>query len=303
MEIGVHIADVTAFVSHDCALVKEAAERGCTVYLVDLRIEMLPSLLSGNLCSLRGGEERFAFSGLIRTDNDGIVKRVEFGRSLIKSSAALTYEAAQNRIGITRKGLSKGKAVNDKVTEGLLGLANIARKLRERRMADGALILASPEVKFKISEERDQTTDVAIYQIRETNRMEGEFILLANIAVAEKMLKHFPQCSMLRRHSKPSEEMVEPLIEAAKFAGFNVDVSNNKRLTELLVEIEEKARARGDEYKYVGTLLPIITTQSMTQAFYFSSGEVSDHEYLQYGLAAPVHPILYALFESRPGIC
>ena len=287
VEIGVHIADVTAFVSHDCALDKEAAERGCTVYLVDRRIEMLPSLLSGNFCSLRGGEERLAFSALIRMDNDGNMKQVEFGRSVIKSSAALTYEAAQNRIDAARKGMSKGKAVDDKVTEGLLGLADIARKLRERRMAAGALVLASPEVKFKISEERDQITDVAMYQIRETNRMVEEFMLLANIVVAEKMLKHFPQCSMLRRHPKPSEEMFEPLIKAAKSAGFNVDVSNSKRLNESLAEIEEKAKARGDDY--LGTLLRIITTRSMTQAVYFSSGEVSDPEYLHYGLAAPVY--------------
>lgn len=287
VEVGVHIADVTAFVAHDCTLDKEAAERGCTVYLVDRRIEMLPSLLSGNFCSLRGGEERLAFSALIRMDNDGNVKDVQFGRSVIKSNAALTYEAAQNRIDDARKKISRGDSVDDKVTEGLLGLAEIARKLRERRMAAGALILASPEVKFKISEERDQITDVAMYQIRETNRMVEEFMLLANVVVAEKTLKNFPQCSMLRRHPKPSEEMFEPLIKAAKCAGFDIDVSNSKRLNESLAEIEEKAQARGDNY--LGTLLRIIATRSMTQAVYFSSGEVSDPEYLHYGLAAPVY--------------
>lgn len=287
VEIGVHIADVTAFVAHDCALDKEAAERGCTVYLVDRRIEMLPSLLSGNFCSLRGGEERLAFSALIRMDNDGNTKRVQFGRSIIKSSAALTYEAAQNRIDDARRKISNGQAVDDKVTEGLLGLASIARKLRERRMAAGALILASPEVKFKISEARDEITDVAMYQIRETNRMVEEFMLLANIVVAEKMLKHFPQCSMLRRHPKPSEEMFEQLVRAANCAGFDIDVSNSKRLNESLAGIEEKAKAQGDDY--LGTLLRIIATRSMTQAVYFSSGEVSDPEYLHYGLAAPVY--------------
>lgn len=287
VEVGVHIADVTAFVAHDCALDKEAAERGCTVYLVDRRIEMLPSLLSGNFCSLRGGEERLAFSVLIRMDNEGNVKDVKFGRSVIKSSAALTYEMAQNRIDDARRKISSGKDVDDKVTEGLLGLADIARKLRERRMAAGALILASPEVKFKISEARDQITDVAMYQIRETNRMVEEFMLLANVVVAEKTLKHFPQCSMLRRHPKPSEEMFEPLIKAAKCAGFDIDVSNSKRLNESLAEIEQKAKAQGDDY--LGTLLRIITTRSMTQAVYFSSGEVSDPEYLHYGLAAPVY--------------
>lgn len=287
VEVGVHIADVTAFVAHDSALDKEAAERGCTVYLVDRRIEMLPSLLSGNLCSLRGGEERLAFSALIRMDMNGNVKNVEFGRSVIKSSAALTYEAAQNRIDGARKGLRAGKAVNDKVTEGLLGLASVALKLRERRMAAGALVLASPEVKFKISEARDEITDVAMYQIRETNRMVEEFMLLANVVVAEKMLKHFPQCSMLRRHPKPSEEMFEPLIRASKSAGYDVDVSNSKRLNESLAEIDEKAKKRDDNY--LGTLLRIIATRSMTQAVYFSSGEVTDPEYLHYGLAAPVY--------------
>lgn len=287
VEIGVHIADVTAFMAHDSPLDREAAERGCTVYLVDRRIEMLPALLSGNFCSLRGGEERLAFSALIRLDKKGDVVGVEFGRSVIKSSAALTYEAAQNRIDKARAVVRNGGSVDDKVTVGLLGLAEVAKVLRARRMSAGALILASPEVKFKISEARDEITDVAMYQVRETNRMVEEFMLLANIVVAEKMLKQFPQCSMLRRHPKPSNEMFEPLIRAAKLAGYEVDVSNSKRLNDSLADIDKKAKAKGDDY--LGTLLRIIATRSMTQAVYFSSGEVSDPEYQHYGLAAPVY--------------
>lgn len=289
VEIGVHIADVTAFVAHDSALDKEAAERGCTVYLVDRRIEMLPSLLSGNLCSLRGGEERLAFSTLIRLNStSGNVTNVEFGRSVIKSSAALTYEQAQNRIDSGRKLMQKGKEVEDKVTEGLMGLAEIAKTLRAKRMAAGALVLASPEVKFKISEARDEITDVSMYEIRETNKMVEEFMLLANVVVGEKMLKQFPHCSMLRRHPKPSNEMFESLIKAAKFAGYdNLDVSDSKKLNESLTKINEEAKAKGDEY--LGTLLRIIATRCMTQAVYFSSGEVSNPEYLHYGLAAPVY--------------
>ncbi|KAI0558295.1 Ribonuclease II/R [Gracilaria domingensis] len=287
VEVGVHIADVTAFVGHGTVLDNEAAERGCTVYLVDRRIEMLPGLLSGNFCSLRGGEERLAFSVLIRMDNEGNIKQRQFGRSVIKSKAALTYEMAQNRIDDARKKKAKGVATTDAVTQSLLGLAEIAKKLRERRMVAGALILASPEVKFKIEEAQDEITDVAMYEVRETNRMVEEFMLLANIVVAEKMLKHFPQCSMLRRHPKPSEEMFEPLIRASKCAGFDIDVSNSKRLNESLAEVESIAKARGDGY--LGTLLRIVATRSMTQAVYFSSGEVSDPEYLHYGLAAPVY--------------
>lgn len=287
VEVGVHIADVTAFVAHDSVLDKEAAERGCTVYLVDRRIEMLPSLLSGNFCSLRGGEERLAFSANIRMDNDGNFKNVEFGRSVIKSSAALTYEAAQKRIDEGRRCMLEGRSVENKVTNGLLGLAEVAKRLRKKRMAAGALTLASPEVKFKISEARDEITDVAMYEIRETNRMVEEFMLLANVVVGEKILKHYPHCSMLRRHPKPSEEMFEPLIRAAKCAGFEIDVSNSKQLNESLGKIDKEAKRKGDNY--LGTLLRIIATRSMTQAVYFSSGEVSDPEYLHYGLAAPVY--------------
>jgi exosome complex exonuclease DIS3/RRP44 len=288
VEIGVHIADVTAFVAHDSALDREAAERGTTVYLVDRRIEMLPSLLSGNLCSLRPNVERLAFSALIRMSNDGTVKAAEFGRSVIMSSAALTYQQAQERIDSARKRLAAdSNAAVDNITDNLLGLADIAKKLRERRMAAGALTLASPEVRFTISELTDSVTDAAVYEIRETNKMVEEFMLLANIVVAERILKHFPHCALLRRHPKPSNEMFEPLIKAAASAGYSIDASNSRLLNDSLASIDEDAKRKGDDY--LGTLLRIMATRCMTQAVYFSSGEVADPEYLHYGLAAPVY--------------
>lgn len=288
VEVGVHIADVTAFVAHDSALDREAAERGCTVYLVDRRIEMLPSLLSSKLCSLRSNVERLAFSAIIRLDNDGNVLSSKYGRSVIKSKAALTYQAAQERIDAARKVFGKrpGAPVNP-VDSSLLGLAALAKKLRERRMKAGALILASPEVKFKISEVTDAVTDVHLYEVRETNRMVEEFMLLANVVVAERILRQFPQCAMLRRHPRPSEEMFEPLLRAAKAAGFEVDVSNSRKLNDSLSALDATAKKNGDDY--LGTLMRIIATRSMTQAVYFSSGEVSDPQYLHYGLASPVY--------------
>jgi exosome complex exonuclease DIS3/RRP44 len=288
VEIGVHIADVTAFVAHDSALDREAAERGTTVYLVDRRIEMLPSLLSGNLCSLRPNVDRLAFSAMIRMTNDGTVLAAEFGRSVIKSSAALTYQEAQERIDASRARPSNDRNVTvDRITENLLGLAGIAKHLRERRMAAGALTLASPEVRFKISELTDSVTDATVYEIRETNKMVEEFMLLANIVVAERILKHFPHCALLRRHPKPSTEMFEPLIAAAASGGYSLDVSNSRFLNDSLARIDEEAKSKGDDY--LGTLLRIMATRCMTQAVYFSSGEVADPEYLHYGLAAPVY--------------
>lgn len=297
VEIGVHIADVTAFVAHDSALDKEAAERGTTVYLVDRRIEMLPSLLAGNFCSLRGGVERLAFSVLIKMKNDGTVVAAEFGRSVIKSSAALTYQMAQERINKARASLAEDSSAEiDAVSTSLLGLADIACKLREKRMAAGALTLASPEVRFQISEVKDPVTDMStgssvtdayMYKILETNKMVEEFMLLANIVVGEKTLKHFPHCAMLRRHPKPSNEMFEPLLKAAASAGYELDVTNSKVLNDSLADVDEDAKKKGDDY--LGTLLRILATRCMTQAVYFSSGEVANPEFLHYGLAAPVY--------------
>lgn len=90
---------------------KEAASRATTVYLVDKRIDMVPELLSSNLCSLRGNVERFAFSCIWELDQNANILSTKFHKSLIKSSAAMTYEEAQLLIDDPNK--------NDDVTMGL----------------------------------------------------------------------------------------------------------------------------------------------------------------------------------------
>jgi len=98
-EVGVHIADVTHFVRPGTAIDLEAANRGTTVYLCRQRIDMLPELLSSNLCSLRGGELRYAFSVIwVLKGEDASIEAVRFTKSLIKSRAAMTYKQAQELI-------------------------------------------------------------------------------------------------------------------------------------------------------------------------------------------------------------
>ncbi|VDK28304.1 unnamed protein product, partial [Anisakis simplex] len=112
------------------------------------RIDMLPELLSGNLCSLRENEERFAFSVIWQLNADADIIKVKFHKSIIESKAALTYEMAQKRID--------DKSLNDEVTKSLRNLMVLSRKLKAKRMAKGALTLASSEIRFNIdSETRD----------------------------------------------------------------------------------------------------------------------------------------------------
>lgn len=97
-EVGVHIADVTHFVRPSTAMDREASLRSTSVYLCGRRIDMLPELLSSNLCSLRGGEVRYAFSVIWQLNEDAEVLSAEFTKSVIKSRAALTYQRAQEMI-------------------------------------------------------------------------------------------------------------------------------------------------------------------------------------------------------------
>lgn len=128
-EVGVHIADVSHFIRPGSAMDKEAASRATTVYLVDKRIDMVPELLSSNLCSLRGNVERFAFSCIWEIDAKANVLKTKFHKSIIKSKEAMTYEQAQIRID--------DKNCNEEVTQSLRRLNNLAKIMKKKRMEKG----------------------------------------------------------------------------------------------------------------------------------------------------------------------
>ncbi|KAJ6916500.1 hypothetical protein NC652_019024 [Populus alba x Populus x berolinensis] len=175
----------------------------------------------------------------------------------------------------------------DPVTKDLRNMNALAKIMRQRRIQRGALTLASAEVKFQIDTETHDPLDIGMYQIREANQMVEEFMLAANVSVAEKILKEFPECSLLRRHPTPTKEMLGPLLRTAAAVGLNLDVTSSKALADSL------DRAVGDD-PYFNKLIRIMATRCMTQAVYFCSGELSPPEFLHYGLAAP----LYTHFTS-----
>lgn len=279
-ELGVHIADVTHFLQPGSAMDIEASARATTTYLVQRRIDMLPKPLTEDICSLRANVERLAFSVIWEITDKGKILSTTFTKSVIKSRAALTYGEAQARIDDDR--------MQDEITCNLRIMNNIAKQLRKARMENGALELASPEIKFEIDTETQDPLDVGMYQLRETNQMVEEMMLLANCAVAEKCLQSFPANSLLRRHPVPPPRQFEPLLKAANAVGISIDIETSKALAESL-----DAAVR-EEDPYFNKLMRIMATRCMTQAIYFSSGEVSKPEYYHYGLAAP----LYTHFTS-----
>ncbi|XP_059621933.1 exosome complex exonuclease RRP44 [Phlebotomus argentipes] len=275
VEVGVHIADVSHFIKPGNAMDREAALRATTVYLVEKRIDMVPELLSSNLCSLRGGVERFAFSCVWQLDNEANVVETRFFKSVIRSKAALTYEEAQLIID--------DKTKQDDLAESLRELNKLAKILKRRRIDKGALILASPQIRFLVDSETHDPIEVEAKKSLETNSMVEEFMLLANISVAQKIEREFPEFAMLRRHPEPSQTNLETLVKAGENQGFTINTNSGKELATSLDAAVKK------DNPYFNTMLRIIATRCMNQALYFISGSVQKEEFFHYGLAVPIY--------------
>lgn len=272
-EVGVHIADVSHFIKPGTALDEEAAQRGTSVYLADNRIDMVPLLLSSNLCSLRGGEERLAFSVIWELNDSAEIKSVKFHKSVIKSKSSFTYEEAQIRID--------DKSKTDTLTESLRGLNYLAKKMKAKRLIDGALTLASVEVRFHLDSETADPIDLYTKELKETNSMVEEFMLLANCSVATHIKNEFPQSAVLRRHPKPPVSNFDPLVRAGNAKGFHLNVNSSKELAESLDAAVDPTDPM------INTVLRVMSTRSMMQAVYFCTGFESD--FWHYGLACPIY--------------
>ncbi|XP_071531275.1 exosome complex exonuclease RRP44 [Panulirus ornatus] len=274
-EVGVHIADVSHFIRPGTALDKEAQNRSTTVYLTNRRIDMVPDLLSSNLCSLRGDVDRFAFSVLWELTPQAEVLSSRFCKSIIKSRGELSYEQAQQRIDDPN--------MQDNVTNSLRNLNMLAKQLKTKRVNAGALVLASMEVKFHIDPDTDTVVDIVAKQHLETMSMVEEFMLLANVTSAKTTLQHFPDCALLRRHPAPPPSNFEPLLLAAKSQDLHLDVTSNKTLANGL------NHGTRDNNPFFNSMLRIMTTRCMMQAVYFCSGTLEPPEYYHYGLATPIY--------------
>ena len=301
MELGVHIADVTHYVPEHSNLDREAFARSTTCYLVDRRLDMLPELLSTNLCSLRGGEDRCAVSvmwELEKTDAGWVAADTWFGRTLIKSAWEGSYQTAQAIIDgeKTGKGAAEGRKVfGDKiedVREQLRQMLSISMDFRAQRKARGALELHSSEVDFDLvrpagsgneggAKKSVEAKSVMPHATLPVMDMIAEYMIFANSAVAKQIYNAFPTEAALRRHPLPRTDRFDDLVATAALQGITLDPSSNAALAASLAEAERL----GDPH--VATLLKTMATRAMSEAAYFSTGDfASPEEFYHYGLAA-----------------
>lgn len=176
-EVGIHIADVSWYVRPGSELDREARLRGTSCYLPGRVVPMLPERLSSDLCSLREGRDRLALSVLATLDDRGTLHEYRFAATVVRSAARLSYERVQ-------QALDGGEPLAGGLQEPLERLLSLARELRRRRHAVGALAIESPEVKA-VCDERGAAIRLERRPHLESHELIEEFMLLANRCVGE----------------------------------------------------------------------------------------------------------------------
>ncbi len=235
-EVGVHIADVTYYVQPNTALEKEAYDRATSVYLVDRTIPMLPEKLSNGLCSLRPNEDKFTFAAVFELDQEAKIVSEWFGRTVIHSDRRFAYEEAQ-------QGIETGEGDYGKE---LQALNSLAKKLKEKKFAAGAVNFETTEVKFKL-DENGKPLGVIPKERQDAHKLIEEFMLLANRQVARfiynKKKGEDKLTFVYRTHDYPDPEKIETFATFAKRFGHELKTEGtavSKSLNKLMTNIEDK---------------------------------------------------------------
>lgn len=284
-DIGVHIADVSFFVKPNTALDRDARKRATSVYLTQRCVPMLPPALSEQLCSLVPGEERLTCSVIFTFNKEGKVLNKWFGKTIIKSAAKLSYQDAQNVID--GKGLG-GVAINgyeaSAIEEDVKVLQSISKILRAERFKNGTLSLEGLKIKFTL-DENGLPSDCGEYERIESNFLVEEFMLAANIAVAQKISVHLPEQALLRRHDAPLERRINAFVARAERLGYKMDASSSKALMASFNAITDPTARM---------LLQLLSFKANQRAKYFCAGMLDIAKYGHYALNMP----LYTHFTS-----
>jgi len=225
--LGVHIADVSAYVTPDSALDREARRRGNSVYLPDRVIPMLPERLSNGVCSLNPDVDRLTHSVLIEFDKNGRAKNAGFARSVIRSAKRLTYKEAYAILQAKRNG---------ELSRRLHTAWELASLLRRKRFEQGSLDLDFPEVKVHVDAD-GKPTRLERVENDQSHQLIEEFMLAANEVVARE-LRHRSIATIYRVHEDPDPEKLGEYREFILSFGYKVgDLSHRKEVQRFLASI------------------------------------------------------------------
>ncbi|MCF0203839.1 MAG: ribonuclease R [Muribaculaceae bacterium] len=257
-QVGIHIADVTHYVTPGSIIDKEAYNRATSVYLVDRTVPMLPERLCNEICSLRPDEDKLTHSCIVDLDDDANVVNVEICHTVTRSNRRFSYEEAQQ---IIESGEGEYK-------DELLTLNRLAKLMRQRRFDNGAISFERVEAGFLI-DENGRPIEVVFKESKDANKLIEEFMLLANMKVAESIGKvpkgKKAKAMVYRIHDEPDLDKLTNLMEIAHRFGYRLKINSNKsRETNKSINAMLKSAAgKGEE-----SMLSMLAVRSMAKAVY-----------------------------------
>jgi ribonuclease R len=267
-EVGVHIADVSHYVTEGSVIDKEAVKRATSVYLVDRTIPMLPERLCNFICSLRPDEEKLCYSVVFLLDDEANVKDFHIAHTVIKSNRRYAYEEVQE--------ILTGK--DGDYTEELRTLDRLAKCLRERRFKGGAVKFDREELHFDIDQD-GKPTRAYFKKSNDATQLIEEFMLLANRTVAESIgkVKKGTKAKTLpyRIHDQPDPTKLETLREFVTKFGYKLKTAGTKGA----ISKSLNALMDGCQGKREQKLIETVALRAMMKAKY------STHNIGHYGLA------------------
>ena len=256
-EVGVHIADVTHYVTPNSVIDREAKQRATSIYLVDRTIPMLPEHLCNGICSLRPNEEKLAFSCVFELDDNADIQAARICRTVIESDRRFTYEEAQERI----------ETGQGDFAEEILTLDRLAKQLRANRFEHGSVDFDREEVRFDL-DEKGHPVGVYFKVSLDANKLIEEFMLLANKTVATTIGKPLGRRKakpfVYRIHDVPDQNRLADLATVAATFGYKIKSSGssteiNRSLNKMLKDVKGK----GEE-----NFLSVLAIRTMAKAVY-----------------------------------
>ncbi len=258
--LGVHIADVSHYVTERSPLDKEALTRGTSVYLVDRVIPMLPHTLSNGICSLNAGTDRLTLSCVMEIDKNGAVVSHKISEGIIRVDRRMSYtkvyELLQNPE--LEEELSEYGTQYVEMFQTMLELSDI---IREKRVKRGSLDFDLPETKITLDAE-GHPLEVRPYERNRAHMIIEDFMLIANETVAEEYFwMELP--FLYRTHETPDEERIQKLRVFIRNFGYNVKLSNDEVHPKELQKLLDNIAGSEEEL-----LISRLTLRSMKQAKY-----------------------------------
>jgi len=260
-QLGVHIADVSNYVTEDSPLDKEALKRGTSVYLVDRVIPMIPHKLSNGICSLNAGSDRLALSCMMEIDEKGNVVGHRIAETVINVDRRMTYTSVKKILEDHDEAEIEEYKELVPMFELMLELANI---LREKRRKRGSIDFDFPESKI-ILDSDGRPTEIKPYERNKATKIIEDFMLIANETVAEDFFwQELP--FVYRTHENPDIEKIQKLSVFINNFGYTMRIGQEeihpKELQKLLIKIDGKPEE---------ALISRLTLRSMKQAKYTTS--------------------------------